>query len=744
MIDYLFNTLNDKEFEILVCDLLSREFKTRIERFKAGKDGGIDGRFFSDKKETVIIQIKHYSDFSNLKSKLKNSELEKVKVLNPSRYIVVTSLPLSPKNKDEIKTIFEGYIQSTADIWGREGLNDLIKEHEDIKKHHPKLWLNSVTDIQNLLFNSTLGRSEEMLKDMSKQLQIYHYTSSHKEARDIIDKNKVLIVTGMPGIGKTTLAKQISYEYSSQGFELFDIHNIKEAEDLFINEKRQLFYFDDFLGSNLLEVLEKNEDSHVVKFIKRIHQSSNKCFILTSRSNILSQGKQLSEKFSQENINQHEFEVQITSLKKKDKAVILYNHMYFSALKSEFIDEIYHEQRYKQIIAHRNFNPRLISLITDTQKLKDKNKKEYWDFIHQSLENPREIWRGAIENQTTEVGKHIIVALSLNNDSIDKEFMQELVIRIRETFKIQHESFDSIIKPLVGSLLNQNIYNKKRVTFELFDPSVTDFVYNEYMSDWDYVVKLTLCLRTDSTLRHIKNMLKNEYISLSNYDCIIMKLIEYEEDNINIIDAFTAELTASLTKEHREQRNDLFRKIFETHTLQELFKRFKSKIYQFLDLAIVDDVIPDGFFNNAQVLENIILHTPDWYEFEYILEVVSCLEAQEVWEDAIKQAYISIIPYRVAEQASFNGVFNEMYSIDDNWDEAICEYIQDFHDTECLSFDLSDDDIWNIRCEIDEGEFIEENRNNAQDSANDVSFFENKELNVDNEDEFIDKLFERE
>ena len=46
MSDYTFETLNDKEFEVLTVDLLSKEFNTRIEWFKSGRDGGVDGRFF--------------------------------------------------------------------------------------------------------------------------------------------------------------------------------------------------------------------------------------------------------------------------------------------------------------------------------------------------------------------------------------------------------------------------------------------------------------------------------------------------------------------------------------------------------------------------------------------------------------------------------------------------------------------------------------------------------------------------
>ena len=60
MIDYNFSTLNDKEFENLSIDLISKDKDKRFERFKDGKDGGIDGRFYHDNGSQEIIQCKHY------------------------------------------------------------------------------------------------------------------------------------------------------------------------------------------------------------------------------------------------------------------------------------------------------------------------------------------------------------------------------------------------------------------------------------------------------------------------------------------------------------------------------------------------------------------------------------------------------------------------------------------------------------------------------------------------------------
>lgn len=62
MTDYDFRTLNDKEFEVFCSDLLGATFGVRIERFKPGRDSGVDGRFFGSDKKEFILQYKHWAN----------------------------------------------------------------------------------------------------------------------------------------------------------------------------------------------------------------------------------------------------------------------------------------------------------------------------------------------------------------------------------------------------------------------------------------------------------------------------------------------------------------------------------------------------------------------------------------------------------------------------------------------------------------------------------------------------------
>lgn len=121
MANYDFSTLNDKDLEELALDLLNAQLKLDLQSFKIGIDGGVDLRYSTPINDnSIVVQVKHYlkSGYSKLKSDLKNKELKKVKILNPDRYIIVTSVELSKIQKDDLKTIFSPFIKTSNDIIG--------------------------------------------------------------------------------------------------------------------------------------------------------------------------------------------------------------------------------------------------------------------------------------------------------------------------------------------------------------------------------------------------------------------------------------------------------------------------------------------------------------------------------------------------------------------------------------------------------------------------------------------------
>lgn len=512
MVDYDFRALNDKEFEALSIDLLRSRESANIERFTSGRDGGIDGRFYHFGK--VIIQAKHFSrtGYKGLLSKLKNEEVAKVRNINPNRYILVTSVGLTPGNKDEIKLIFHPYITNTSDIIGRDEVNDLLKLNPDVEVNNFKLWLSSSNVLITLLNNGNLQKREFLIKDAVKESCKFVQTSQLIEALKVLDDNRLAIITGLPGVGKTTLAKQLMLMYRKNGYDVYHIDgSISEVESAYLKSKKQFFYFDDFLGSNYLEIFSGNTDSKIVNFMKRIIADKKKRMILTTRTNILNKAKSLSDVFNHEKIDRREYEINVSQLTDLEKASMLYNHIWHGLGLDELSDIFFENKNYWKVIKHKNFNQRLISYVTDKDRLSGIQKSSYWGYIQNALDNPEVIWDHCFKNQTPEEVLDLVCLIVFSGNNIYEGDCESALKRV---FKIKHlnqyyskvNKIDSYIRESLKSTVTRTLVPHKSEHYPIlspFNPSVSDYIINRFAKNEDALYLYFDALRTTSSLNSL-------------------------------------------------------------------------------------------------------------------------------------------------------------------------------------------------------------------------------------------------
>lgn len=519
MSDYDFSRLNDKEFEVFCADLLSAREGVRFERFKPGRDAGVDGRFFRCEGDEWILQCKHWisTPLEKLVKSIADSESLKVQKLSPSRYILALSHSLSLNDKKILMQKLYPFVLSPADILGRQDLSDILAKHPDIERRHYKLWIASSNVLTYMLNKPMHDRSQFELGEIVETSKLYVATVNHNQAVDKLEATNVVIITGPAGIGKTTLAGQLILQYVVNGFELSVISDdIKEAESAFDPDSKQIFYFDDFLGRNYLEALSGHEGAKIVGFIRRIVKNPQKRFVLTSRTTILSQGKILNDVFYNSNVDRNEFEITLKSLAKIDKAKILYNHIWYSEIGAEYVEQLYSQKRYRAIIDHRNFNPRLIRFITDAQRLEDVPSEFYWSHITGLLDDPSQVWEHPFQAQLDDCGRALVLLVAMNGRLITEPELSEAFGRYLENpgaaSLTGKKDFLLNLRHLSGSMLTRLVVGENQPFVRLFNPSLGDFVLNRYASNAPVLRQCFGSLKTHSSLKTLKDMLDNKII----------------------------------------------------------------------------------------------------------------------------------------------------------------------------------------------------------------------------------------
>jgi Restriction endonuclease len=482
MPDYDFQTLSSYEFELLSRDLLQEELGVRLESFGKGRDAGVDFRY-RDKTGDMVVQCKHYGDYDDLFRVLKRDEMEKVHRLKPARYILTLSTSLTPYRKDRILELFSPYCLATSDIFGREDLNNLLGKHPGVERKHFKLWLTSEAVLTRVLQGAIWGDSSLTLQRIRQRASRYVPNPSFQRAKEILEKHHYCIIAGIPGIGKTTLAEILLIEYVDRhGFQAVRIANdLSEIKAVKNPQLRQIFYFDDFLGTTALDKLQKNEDRRLLELIEEVEANANWRFVLTTREYILNTAKIRYEALAHPPVDLSPCIIGLADYTPRIRARILYNHIFFSDLPTRYKLALLTERRYGRMLRHTNYNPRIVEHMTLARNVTHMTPEAYFDDFLRNLDNPARIWNHAFRNQLNEAAQHVLLVMGSLPDEVllsDLEVAFNSFYQYRRAklgFNTNSRDFEQALKALDGNFIKTLLIGRDRlVTFH--NPSVSDFL----------------------------------------------------------------------------------------------------------------------------------------------------------------------------------------------------------------------------------------------------------------------------
>jgi hypothetical protein len=431
------------------------------------------------------VQAKHFLD-SGVEALIRviRQENHKVSKLAPARYLLATSVSLTPSLKARLQQAMPNAPLAEDDIFGRADLNNLLGLHPEIERKHFKLWLASTSVLERILHSGVYNRTQTEMDIIRGIVPKFVHNNSIPAAEAILAKSRALIIAGEPGVGKTTLARMLVWLHAEQDWRISVIDDIKEAFEIATDGEKRVIFFDDFLGQVRLSAdLVRGVDQRLPPFLHKVRTHKNLRFILTTRDYILHQAQAYSARLGSTEVNPSEFTLNVGYYTRAVRAKILYNHLYFSEISESERDSLLGDDFFLKIIDHRNFNPRLIDFLTSADYLSIVNIP-IRAAVEAVLKNPQELWEKPYRTQISDEGRALMVALFFNNPRTGIPALERTFERMVDAmgFAIARADrpvrFRSALKELEGSVF---AIQDRGVRFS--NPGVRDFLHRAIGED---------------------------------------------------------------------------------------------------------------------------------------------------------------------------------------------------------------------------------------------------------------------
>ena len=452
-----------------------------------------------DKKKTVVIQCKRYADANTLTAALKK-ELPKLRKLQPQRYVVATSASLTVAQKTKLVTLCKPWLKTEADIYARKDLNALLREYPQIESRHFKLWLQSTTVLETIFRSKIINQSHFKKQDIEALVKRYVVNASFTEAENILEKNRFVVISGIPGIGKSTLAYILAYTWLSRKDYTEFIYisaSIDEGYEQFKDGIRQVFLFDDFLGQSFQDrKLGRNEDRRIIDFIRQVHKSKDKILLFTTREYILREVQLQHDLLNEPDIEFAKCLIDLSTYTKLIKAKILYNHLYFSGLPPKHLQAFALKKNYQPIINHRNYSPRIIEIAIRQELNLAQTSAAFVKKIIQALDNPFKIWETPFTDQITDASRILLTIVFTMGTPATFDDVREACVKFfehhsnRYTVTFTTALFHKCLKELENSFLVSEKDYRNTHTLRFQNPSVQDFLLHYYKTNTDQLVPI--------------------------------------------------------------------------------------------------------------------------------------------------------------------------------------------------------------------------------------------------------------
>jgi hypothetical protein len=162
---------------------------------------------------------------------------------------------------------------------------------------------------------------------------------------------------------------------------------------------------------------------------------------------------------------------------------MLFNHVYFSDISAAERDALLYGDFFLKMIDHRNFNPRLIDVLTSADYVSISGMP-IRTAVEAVLENPQELWEKPYRAHISDEGRALMLALFFNAGHTGISALERAFERMVGAMRLLFASADfpvkfrAALKELEGSIL---AIQDRMVSFS--NPGVRDFLERAVIED---------------------------------------------------------------------------------------------------------------------------------------------------------------------------------------------------------------------------------------------------------------------
>lgn len=333
---------------------------------------------------------------------------------------------------------------------------------------------------------------EVFLNNAQNKKELFVETEAYELCKNLVKKRRILMLLGNPGTGKTTTTQMLALYYASEDYIIRYIDSSESIKDLKATisankNRKELIILDDCFGQTYFN-LQENQCKELVSLFSYVKSLKNKYLIMNSRIVVYNEAKnknlQLKDYFDDRDIES--YVINMDNLTTEDKGMILYNHLFYKGMPNSLIKEITKDKRYRKIVKHINYNPRIIEYITKKSFYKDIETGNYFEKVLDKLNNPSDIWCDEFTRNLKPENRILLTTLySLSDTYIDETTLKRAYYnRIKFT-----SGLDTTIdlyeksKGILGESFIKTTIFKDKLCIGVLNPSINDFLRKHIQDD---------------------------------------------------------------------------------------------------------------------------------------------------------------------------------------------------------------------------------------------------------------------